>query len=71
MDNKSFCNSDAFQFLVVHKTKLPAARLFKIISNDKIISHKSVGDIWHRASNEFKKLSDTAKHNYFYSSVYL
>lgn len=70
MDNESFFKSDVFQFLVVHKTKLSAARLLNIISNDKIINPKSLGDIWHRAGNEFKELSDIAKYNCLYSSVY-
>lgn len=69
MDNESFFKSDVCQFLV-HKTKLSAVRLLNIISNDKIINPKSLGDIWHRAGNEFKELSDVAKHNYLYSSVY-
>ena len=45
-------------------------KLLKIISNDKIINHKSLGVIWHTTGNEFKELSDIAKHNYFYSSIY-
>jgi len=48
---------------------LSAFRLLKIISNDKIINHKSLGVIWHKTGNEFKELSDIAKHNYFYSSI--
>lgn len=70
MNNKSFCKSDAFQFFVVQKNKLSAARLSRIISDDKIITHKSLDYIWRIAGNEFKELSHIAKQN-FYSPAYL
>lgn len=68
--NKSFCKSYASQSFVVYRSDLSTARLLKIISDDKIINHKSLGEIWHIAGNEFKELSDTTQQN-SHSSIYL
>lgn len=67
--NKSFCTSDASQSFVVYRSDLSTARLLKIISDDKIINHKSLGEIQHIAGNEFKELSDTTQQNSH--SIYL
>lgn len=70
MDNKSFCQSDAFQFFVVWNNKFSASGLFRIVSDDKIINHKALGDIWHTVGYEFRELSHVAKQN-SYSYIYL
>lgn len=54
-----------------NKNKFTAAILLTIVSCDKIINHKSLGDIWHIAGYEFRELHHTAKQNSFYSSAYL
>lgn len=64
MDNKSFCKSvTSSSLLSKNKNKFTAAILLTTVSCDKIINHKSLGDIWHIAGYEFRELHHTAKQN--------